>query len=454
MGGAGGAGDGRNFNHDNHPSSNNPPNMGGNQAQLNDISAIISQLMGTTPTTRGSGNRGAAAGNGIEIGGGLMNLLMGGNGNLNLGDFAIGDSNLDDIISRLFEQTAGQNSTPRASDEEINKLERIKKDEISKIQGKKNVDCPICFDALVEDTNLLVDDFKKDGPTISDPIQSSKGPHTSHSDEKEISQETSSDDWVDEEDDPPEEVPKFNGNGKQKEEETVNKPSNLLVSLPCSHLFHEDCLIPWLKENGSCPICRTKLKSAEEAESKREEDQQAQQQQNHEGLHQQATAGGVGNSSSNQTPSSSTTTRSINGSFLLGPFPAGQFPNSFPNLLQSLLQPQGPPQEIPIPMGPSTSHSMFQGRPIRPLPNSTSSNPRTSTSAPVPTASNPSQDHYEQSDDTPERRRERMLRAAENRAVGAPSGQGNQEREGGSGIGTSAVDQTPPGGWGEEFDLD
>ncbi|KAI0361065.1 hypothetical protein OH77DRAFT_1585238 [Trametes cingulata] len=37
-------------------------------------------------------------------------------------------------------------------------------------------------------------------------------------------------------------------------------PDDLVViSLPCHHPFHENCILPWLKTSGTCPVCRYQL---------------------------------------------------------------------------------------------------------------------------------------------------------------------------------------------------
>lgn len=33
----------------------------------------------------------------------------------------------------------------------------------------------------------------------------------------------------------------------------------IIVTLPCDHPFHQDCILPWLKSSGTCPVCRYQL---------------------------------------------------------------------------------------------------------------------------------------------------------------------------------------------------
>jgi len=41
-------------------------------------------------------------------------------------------------------------------------------------------------------------------------------------------------------------------------EETL-KDGEGILRLPCSHVFHDDCICPWLKHHNTCPICRNEL---------------------------------------------------------------------------------------------------------------------------------------------------------------------------------------------------
>ncbi|KAK0481770.1 hypothetical protein IW261DRAFT_1418771 [Armillaria novae-zelandiae] len=41
--------------------------------------------------------------------------------------------------------------------------------------------------------------------------------------------------------------------------ETEDPDEQVVVTLPCSHPFHEPCILPWLKSSGTCPVCRHQL---------------------------------------------------------------------------------------------------------------------------------------------------------------------------------------------------
>lgn len=36
--------------------------------------------------------------------------------------------------------------------------------------------------------------------------------------------------------------------------------------MPCKHIFHEECIFPWLRINGNCPVCRSRLIPGTEGE--------------------------------------------------------------------------------------------------------------------------------------------------------------------------------------------
>ncbi|KAK9285552.1 hypothetical protein L1049_024747 [Liquidambar formosana] len=34
------------------------------------------------------------------------------------------------------------------------------------------------------------------------------------------------------------------------------EPNEEVMVTPCNHMFHRDCIVPWVKSHGQCPVCR------------------------------------------------------------------------------------------------------------------------------------------------------------------------------------------------------
>ncbi|KAJ6653244.1 hypothetical protein lerEdw1_009408 [Lerista edwardsae] len=58
------------------------------------------------------------------------------------------------------------------------------------------------------------------------------------------------------------------------EEEVVQK-------MPCQHLFHAGCILPWLGKTNSCPLCRHELPTDDESYEEYKKDKVRRQQQVH-----------------------------------------------------------------------------------------------------------------------------------------------------------------------------
>ena len=57
--------------------------------------------------------------------------------------------------------------------------------------------------------------------------------------------------------------------------EKVKKESDInycLKALTCKHQFHRRCIIPWIRTNDTCPVCRKKKRTGRSSEYMEEEE--------------------------------------------------------------------------------------------------------------------------------------------------------------------------------------
>lgn len=226
MGGAGAAADGRFFNSDNPDRRRRSEGdddarqqrPGNGHQQPDDLPPELASLREIFTNLFGGIGDGPA--------GMLVNMLGDNLMRGRSGDYVFGQQGLDDVISQLMEQTRGSTAPPAASDEAISRLEHFSRKDVKKVRQARNRECSTCMDSF-EDEELP-------GQTDAS-IDSNRPPASAQAPSLEAN------------DDPPELVP----DGQEQQDE--------LVMMPCRHLFHQDCLVPWLKTSGTCPVCRVQL---------------------------------------------------------------------------------------------------------------------------------------------------------------------------------------------------
>lgn len=268
MGGAGGASDGRPFDYGGgeadmenpwdsehqRPSASftGPHAPGDGPPDLMTLRGVFANLFGAA--AGGGGPEGAADPLGVLSG--LFGGAAGGSGRF--GDYVFGQQGLDDVISQIMEQTQGSSAPPPASAEAIEKLQRVKVGDTNAAKTARNRECPTCLDAILPSTTKSTPAVSRRASlTTDDVLAPAQG---SRNDVTPVAPSSSATEPATASDPPDVDV------GLSADDDN-DEPSDTLVILPCRHVGHEDCIVPWLQRNGTCPICREPLERTQESSS-------------------------------------------------------------------------------------------------------------------------------------------------------------------------------------------
>ncbi|KAG8513441.1 E3 ubiquitin-protein ligase RNF181 [Galemys pyrenaicus] len=69
--------------------------------------------------------------------------------------------------------------------------------------------------------------------------------------------------------------------------EALRLEEETAIEMPCHHLFHSNCILPWLSKTNSCPLCRHELPTDDDTYEEHRRDKARKLQQKHrlENLH-------------------------------------------------------------------------------------------------------------------------------------------------------------------------
>ena len=56
-------------------------------------------------------------------------------------------------------------------------------------------------------------------------------------------------------------------------------PGDAAVRLPCNHLYHSPCILPWLQQRNLCPLCRHVLPPENSSQQQQGESHRRQQEE-------------------------------------------------------------------------------------------------------------------------------------------------------------------------------